>query len=365
MKAWIAESSDGPLRLTERDVPSLRDGEALVHVAAAGLSPMILKLLRQGRFGHLPTVVGHEIAGTVIRVGGSATSNLIGRRVRVHPMLSCRSCEYCLMDREQLCAQSAMIGAAVHGTPDSLYARYHDGGLAEYVRVPLWLLDPIPDNVSFEVGAKLHDLAIAYRAMRLADVLPGGTLVITAATGAMATACVVLAPHFGVGRVILVGRSRERLRAVEALSPGILVRSIAIEELPDDWESTDALKSRLREVEPAGAHAVIDFLAQGRGGIQALQSLRPGGTLVHMGGNPATVDVPLRVLMNRLWRVVGSRACTRNDVLAVLRLLGSGALNADALITHRWAFVDAERAFEILASRIEPVWMGVVSVSES
>ena len=47
---------------------------------------------------------------------------------------------------------------------------YHDGGLAEYVRVPHWLVDPLPESVSFDVAAKVHDLANALRALKCAAV---------------------------------------------------------------------------------------------------------------------------------------------------------------------------------------------------
>lgn len=363
MRAWVAESATEPIRFQEREVPEPGADEVLVEVAAAGISPMILKLLRLGRFGHLPTIIGHEAAGVVVKAGGTAGEPLVGRRVRVHPMLSCRACEYCLTDREQMCAQTAMIGAAGHGSgPNPLYEQYHDGGLAEYVRVPVWLVDEIPDIVSFEVAAKLHDLANAYRALRATTLPIGGTLVITAATGAMATASLLLAPHLGAGRVILVARSAERLRDVAALPVGVPVDSIAFDELPADWEESGALTRRLRELAPDGPHAVVDFLATGAGATQALQSLRMGGSLVHMGGGQEPIGVPLRVLMNNMWSVIGSRACTRSDVAAVLRLLQSGALDAEALITHRWPLAEADRAFAALEARAEPIWMGVVAV---
>jgi len=48
-----------------------------------------------------------------------------------------------------MCAESAMIGHAASGNGSlELYARYHDGGLAEYIRVPDWLVDVLPDKVT-------------------------------------------------------------------------------------------------------------------------------------------------------------------------------------------------------------------------
>ena len=362
MHAWVASTAEAPIEFREVPVPELGRGDVLIRVVAAGISPMLLKLLRMGRYGILPTVLGHEVAGVAVAVGADVDPGMVGRRVRMHPMLSCGHCEFCLSDREQMCAETSMIGAAAHGGASGRYREYHDGGLADYVRVPEFLVDEIPDDVSFEVAAKLHDLANAYRALNAAQVPTGGTLVITAGTGAMATASVLLAPHLGVGRVILVGRSRERLEQVAALGADRLaVDLIATDELPEDWERTEALTAALRAVDPSGPHAVLDFLAVGTGAAQALKSLRMGGTLVHMGGLHTPIDVPLRILMNYLWTVTGTRACTRGDVRAVLRLLSHGALHADALITHRWPLAEADLAFDALMSRREPIWMGVVT----
>ena len=110
---------------------------------------------------------------------------------------------------------------------EEFYARYHDGGLADYILAPHWLIDVLPDNVSFDVAAKVHDLANAVPALKLTALPLGGTLVITAATGTMGTATIKLASFFGAGRLILVGRSAERLEAVRPLAGSLPVETVA------------------------------------------------------------------------------------------------------------------------------------------
>ena len=66
----------------------------------------------------------------------------------------------------------------------------------------------------------------------------GGTLVITAATGTMGTATIKLASFFGAGRLILVGRSAERLEAVRPLAGSLPVETVALEDLGSDWATT-------------------------------------------------------------------------------------------------------------------------------
>ncbi|MQY06604.1 alcohol dehydrogenase catalytic domain-containing protein [Actinomadura macrotermitis] len=360
MLAARAHERTGPLRLERIAVPEPGPHDVLVEVKAAGLAPSLPKLLARGAFRHLPAVPGHEIAGTVVRAGAEVDAALAGARVRVHAVLACRTCRFCRSDREQMCPSAAMIGHGAHGNgPMPLYERYHDGGLAEYVRVPSWLVDVLPAGVGFDVGAKVHDLGNAVRALKCAALPPGGTLVITAATGTMGTAAVRLAPFFGAGRLVLVGRSAERLDPVRALS-SLPAETVALDELGAGWESGHGLTARLRELAPEGADAVLDFLPQGAGTAQATAALATGGTLVHMGGNRSPFPYSARDLQHRCWRVVGTRGCTRTDTAAALDLLGSGALRADDLITHRYALADVNDALAAMDRRAEPIWMAVV-----
>ncbi|MFG1609778.1 alcohol dehydrogenase catalytic domain-containing protein [Actinoplanes sp. NPDC049265] len=365
MLAARASAGSTALELHKIPIPAVGPDDVLIKVGAGGLAPGMMKLLAIGAFRHLPTTLGHEAAGTVVAVGERAADQpdapAVGDRVRVHPNLNCRTCEYCRTDRDMMCHQQAMIGHAAFGAdPMPLYDRYHDGGLAEYVRVPYWLVDPLPDAVSFDVGAKVHDLANAVRALKCAALSSAATLIVTAATGTMGTATIKLAAQFGVGRLVLVGRDPARLAAVRPLAGPVPTDLIALDELPTRWATTGGLTHALRSLLPRGADAVLDYVPDGPATAQSLAALATGGTLVHMGGNTTPLALPVAALMAGCWRVVGTRACTRTDAGEVLGLLASGALVADDLITHRFPLTEAVRAVTALQSRTEPIWMSVV-----
>ena len=362
MLAARAHPNQDQLVLEHVPVPQPGPEEVLVKVASAGLAPGMMALLARGAFRHLPTTLGHEAAGTIAAVGSAVTGTAVGDRVRVHPNLNCRDCVHCRTDREQMCSQQAMVGHAAFGAgPLPLYEKYHDGGLAEYLLVPHWLIDPLPDNVNFDVAAKVHDLANAVRALKCADLPLGGTLIVTAATGTMGTAAIKLASHFGVSRLILVGRSRERLEAVGRLAGTLPVDLVALEDLGQDWATSQGLTGALRALVPGGADAVLDFIPEGPASWQAMAALATGGSLVHMGANPSPLPFPAMVIMVNCWRLVGTRACTRSDARQVLELLARGALNADELITHRFPLAKANDAVAAMQQRSEPMWMAVVN----
>ena len=361
MLALRAHRDSTTLVLDEIPVPEPGPLDVVVQVAAAGLAPGMMRLLEMGAFSHLPTTLGHEAAGTIAAVGSDVPGFGVGDRVRVHPNLNCGRCDYCRSERDMMCRQYAMIGhASFDAVAKPLYDEYHNGGLAEYVRVPHWLADPVPAAVSFDVAAKAHDIANAVHALTSADLRPGATVVVTAATGAMGAATVRLAEHFGVARLVLVGRDAERLSSVAGLAGRVATDVVALTEL-GNWTETGGLTRRLRELLPAGAQAVVDYLPNGPATAQAMGALAPGGTLVHMGGNTSPLQVPAIALMVNCSRFVGTRACTRTEAREVLRLLETGALVADDLITHWFPLTDAVKAVELMRQRAEPMWMTVVN----
>lgn len=349
--------------LVVEDIPVPEPGphDVVIKVVSAGVAPGILRLLGLGFFKHLPTTIGHQAAGTIAAVGHDVAGVSVGDRVRVHALLTCRDCAYCRTDHDMMCPEFAILGHAAFGSGTMpLYDEYHDGALAEYVRVPHWFVDRLPDEVTFDVAAKVHEIANALRALKSASVPVGSTVVVTAATGAMGVATVKLAEHFGIARLVLVGRDPERLAGVARLTR-VPTTTVALSELPADWATTGGLTRRLRGLAPEGAAAVLDFIPDGPGTTQAMAALSYGGTFVHMGANQSPLGLSPFVIMTNCWRFVGTRAFTRGDAHEVLRLLTTGALSADELITHRFSLTDALKAVDAIQRRAEPMWMTVVN----
>jgi threonine dehydrogenase-like Zn-dependent dehydrogenase len=358
MLAVRTHGNSPELQLDTVPVPTPAPHDVLIKVASAGIAPGIFNPFLR-KFMSLPTTLGHEVSGTVVSVGGDVSTAAVGDRVRVHANLSCLNCKYCLSDREQMCAQAAILGFRRFGDKVPLYETYNDGGLAEYVKVPHWLVDKLPANVSFDVGAKVHDVANAMRTLKCAGLEPGSTIIITAPTGGMGTATLKLAQFFPISRIILVGRSAERMRTVTKLTQ-VPTEIVALEELEDDWPNTKALVKALRHLSPGGVDAILDYMPSGKDIWQAMGALAQGGTIVHMGGNSSLFPMPAVAIMTNCWRIVGTRGCTRSDTNKVLEWLGDGRLQLEDLITHKFELKDTLEAVSKLQARSLPIWMGVI-----
>jgi threonine dehydrogenase-like Zn-dependent dehydrogenase len=377
MLALHAQDASSGLELKQLPVPSLGPEDVLIKVYSAGITPGVMKLLKMGQSA-VPTTVGHEAAGVVEALGENVKDGLtVGDRVRLHPILSCGECHQCQLGFDSMCDEAAQIGFAKFGEKTGLYAQYHDGALAEYVRVPRKFVDRLPDNVSFDIGAKLHDAATALRVLKLAEITkPNSAIILTAPTGTMGTVTLKLAKFFpNIKKIILVGRSKERLESVQHLTE---VETVAF---PISAPSQDSKSSsgppagtapgppqpspivrQLRELAPEGISAIIDYVPAGPTLSQILPALATRGTIVHMGGSPAPLQIPLVFIMSKAWRLVGNRAHTRDDAQKVLDWLQSDQLVMSDLITHRFSLKEAHRAIEAIETRDEHVWMSIIEV---
>ncbi|WP_407674858.1 alcohol dehydrogenase catalytic domain-containing protein [Phaeobacter gallaeciensis] len=361
MLAYRANGADVPAGLETVPVPECGPGDVLIKVKSAGLAPGVFTLLKMGMLHQAPTTIGHEGAGIVEAIGDQVRDFKVGDRVRMHPTMSCGRCKHCLTGVDQMCAQAAMVGFVAFGqNPVPEFREYHPGALAEYVRLPARYVDPLPDNVSFDVGSKVQDLANAVRCLKAASLLPDATVMIFAATGTMGTAAIKLAPFFGISRLVLVGRSSERLEKLRAITD-LPVDLVATDVFEGEEDPAADLSGKVMSLLPGGADAILDFAPQGANFWPAVAGLGTNGAFVHMGGATQPFPVPLIGMLRNCWRVIATRNNSREDARMVLELLGSGRLEVDELVTHRYPLKEAETAIEAMTSRSQAMWWAVVN----
>lgn len=363
MQALRANSRTSGLKLERTDIPKLGPSDVLIKVVSAGISPGTIKMIQAGKT-RVPSTVGHEVAGTIESIGSDASGFelKVGDRVRLHPNLACRACLHCDAGQDSTCDKVALIGFSNFGIQSEIYDQYHNGGLAEFVRAPYYLVDKLPDSISFDVAAKVHDLATASRALKLADLRKTSTIVLTAPTGAMGALTLRLAAMYSVGHIILVGRSKERIEQVASLTP-IKTSVLALEPPNGFGPETANLVGELKKLAPEGIDAIIDYFPAGNILDQVIPALRTGGTLVHMGGNLAVLQMPLMVIMVNCWKVTGGRANTRLDVHECLDWLSTKQIDIHDLFTHKFKMSEIDYALDLLVTRKEPAWLSVVNVS--
>lgn len=160
MRAMVLEKIGMPLCLKELPCPVPGPFEILVKVHACGVCRTDLHIV-DGELPHpkLPLVPGHQVVGTIEKLGEKAHKHQTGDRIGI-PWLGgcCNSCEYCSSGRENLCDQAIFTG----------YLR--DGGFAEYCTVHEDFALKLAESYDHQHAAPLLCAGlIGYRAFRLAE----------------------------------------------------------------------------------------------------------------------------------------------------------------------------------------------------
>ena len=149
--------ADKKLRPSEKPLPKLRPGWALIRVRLAGICNTDVEILRgYHAFRGTP---GHEFVGEVVDVRGVSISlkkKWLGRRVAGEINVSCSAygrrpvCSFCRRGLKTHCARRTVLGIVAH-----------DGAFAEYLTLPLENLHAVPDSVSDEQAVFVEPLAAA------------------------------------------------------------------------------------------------------------------------------------------------------------------------------------------------------------
>ncbi len=115
-------------------VPEIGPGELLVKIATCGICGTDLKKIHTGSHS-APRIFGHEMAGTIVKVGQGVTQFTLGDRVMVHHHVPCGECYYCRKQTFAQCPVYKKVGATAGFEPSG-------GGFAEYIRVMEWIVSP-------------------------------------------------------------------------------------------------------------------------------------------------------------------------------------------------------------------------------
>lgn len=309
MKAALLEA-DGSVRVAGHPDPTAGDA-AIVRVRAAGVCGTELHFLNGAiKPDAYPFILGHEIAGEIAELPAGASGFALGARVAVYNLIACGSCAQCAVGREEVCDRSGgQIGFNV------------DGGFAEYVRVPLRCLTPIPDGVDFETASVLACSGMsAVHALRSAAPALGSTAIVDGVGGV--GLMVIQAARLAGSTVIAVGDSEEKLALAKEHGANHTLRA-------GDTEEFEALPDQVRELtNGVGADTFYELVGTTASMTAGFRSLAKGGTFVSTGYTGENINIhPIELILKEN-RLVANVAAAKRDLEVALALAASGAWRA-------------------------------------
>ena len=323
----------GNVAVQEVAEPTLRPEQVLVEMAAVGVCGSDIHHWHENQSWTIqcPVILGHEWAGTIVEVGDNVAGWTVGERVAVETAaFVCGQCSYCLTGAYHMCPHRKGYGNLI------------DGAMTRYVAVRPTILHHIPRSVSFTHAALTEPACVATQALTVnARIKPGDTVVIQGA-GTIGVMALQIARISGAGTIIMLGTDVDAHRLEVAAELGA--------HYTLNVQRDDAVGLLRGLGDGFGADMVVDCTGVSAALKQALDLVRPLGSVVKIGWGPQPLNFSLDPLVAKAATLQGSFSHTYATWERVLQLMATGQLNLDPMIGGVYPLDEWEPAFHAMES---------------
>jgi S-(hydroxymethyl)glutathione dehydrogenase/alcohol dehydrogenase len=356
IRAAVLEEFGRPLEIQELELADPKEREVLVRLVACGVCHTDLYTASGADpSGYSPTVLGHEGAGVVERVGPGVRDVAVGDHVVTLFSPQCRECIHCRDERTNLCLAIREQQGLGH-LPDGTTRLSRDGEpirhfmgcstFAEYTVMPEIALAKVNAEAPLDRAA-LFACGLSTglgAAMNTAKVQSGSTCVVFGA-GMVGLGAVAGCRLRGADRIVCVDLSEERLELARG------------QGATETMLGGEGVVERIAEL-TGGFGADYTFEATGNVHVmrQAVEAARMGwglATMCGVAGKGETLDIVPRLLITGR-RVAGSSfggVKGRDQVPELVDLYLAGELDVDPFVSHRLTLDQVNRGFELMEAQ--------------
>ena len=292
----------------EKD-PIAKPGETLIKVKASGICGSDMHAYHGNDERRIPPLIlGHEVSGT------SLDGKYKNKDVVINPLISCEKCDYCKNQREHLCPERTMIGMS---TPIK-----REGGLAELVSVPEKNIFEVPKKLSIKEAALAEPAAVALHAVLLAEQNLKKPLseckILIQGAGAIGLLCgLVLNKEKKSTNIIVSDPNKKRLDECAKYLKANFVS-------PND-----------KSIKENNFDLILESVGLEVTRHQAIKSIAPGGTIVHIGLTQPSGTFNFKKLTIQEITLVGTYCYTNMDFQKTLEILTEKKLGDLGWIEYR------------------------------
>ena len=319
------------LRYERVATPKPRPDEVLVRITTNGLCGSDIHFYEHGQLGPFvvtsPYIPGHEACGIVAQAAASGSGPALGSRVAIEPGVPCRRCEMCKSGRYNLCPDVVFMSAPpVNGT------------FAGYAAVAADFAHPVPDTVDDEAAAFVEPVSVGIQACNRAGLHAGDTIAVLG-SGPIGFVTLLVARAYGATQAFAVD-----------LLPNRLALAGSLGATPISGRRTDPVEAIADLTHGRGVDVVFDTSGSSTACKLTPHLAKRGGVVTLVGWpESSTVDFPIEVVLDK-----GAGRAGRQPLCQHLsdrdRLLASGRLHVDRLVSHRFAFTEVVEAFEFASA---------------
>jgi (R,R)-butanediol dehydrogenase / meso-butanediol dehydrogenase / diacetyl reductase len=302
-------------------MPEVRDEEALIRVEACGFCGSDLGIVSGVHpRAKAPLTLGHEFCGTVELIRSASAMFKRGDFVAAYPLISCGKCVACRIGASHVCHNLRLYGIDA------------DGAMAEYVRLPVSSLLPLPKNMSPQVGAVVEPLAVAVHGISLAG-LENTTSAVVMGAGPIGLLTALVARTRNLACVLISDILPSRL----ALAKRLGLQAVA------------AGRELKNIVEEATGGNGVDLIFECAGVPSTARDMtdlvRSRGTIVNLGVFKEPVEIDMQAVNFKEIAIQGSRVYTRDDFQEAIEL--AATLPILEIVTHSFSLTEVQRAFDL------------------
>lgn len=333
----------------EFPIPAIDDDDGILRIEACGLCGTDYDQWRGEQFSFgtgMPIIPGHEIIGTIERLGTSARYRWgvdVGDRVTVEGVIPCGMCAACTSGAYKRCSARMGYGLKTRSTvPPGLW-----GGYATHLYLhPRSLIHRLPADIPTGVMALYNPLSNAVRwACEIGGVGLGSRVVICG-PGQRGLLAVFAAREAGASQIIVTGTARDADRLAVAREFGATTTI--------DVDATDPV-SIVREVTQNRLADVVLDVSSGATApiVQAVDMVRAGGRIVLAGLKGRTLDgLHTDTIVSKEVQLVGAFSAGWSAIEASITLVRHHEVELKRLVTHAYPLLEAQQAMRVLGREI-------------
>lgn len=337
MQALVAYGK-GDYRLEkEYPVPECGDDDILIHTDGCGICASDVKCLHgavsywgtetEKGWAEAPFIPGHEFLGHVVYTGKNVTEFKVGDRVTPEQIAPCGECRFCKRGQYWMCQPHKMFG----------YFTEYNGGMAEYVRIPLKhaRVHKVPEDMPIEKALLIEPFACAKHCVDRAQIGSEDVVVLSGA-GTLGLGMVTYARTRNPGKLIVLDMIDKRLKLAKAYGADIVMNPGKEDVVQKILDMTDGYGCDIY-IEATGAPASVH---------QGMKIICKLGRFVEFSVFSAETSLD--------WSIIGDKK--ELDVLGshispytypyTIEHMYDGTIRTDGVVTSLYKLDDWEEAYE-------------------
>lgn len=331
------------MEMMEVPEPVLQNpGDVKIKLLTLGICGSDVHYYTKGRIGsqivRYPFAVGHECAGVVAEKGHFVTRIKEGDIIAVEPSMWCGKCDQCLSGRHHTCRNIKFLGCPGQA----------EGALSEFIILPETSCFPLPEKLTTDHGAISEPLSIGIYSVKKAGDINGKKIAVLG-FGPIGMSVTLAAKTAGVGQVFVTDKIDERLAIARK-------EKVAFTGNP----VKEDIVRKIKDVAPLGVDIVFECCGQQEAVDQAVEILKPGGSVIIVG-IPETDRWSLSVDDTRR-KELSVQFIRRqlNCTSTALEMMNNGTIDISNMVTHRFPFERTKEAFDLVEGYCDGVMKAMI-----